>query len=108
MTDRDITDLARELLTIDTSAIGGSIIVDGVDVLETVRAAQTVARAVIELTAERDAYREENTRLREQVARVRTVADELEAAAQPGTFTGGRQLYCAHRIRAALNGETHD
>ena len=68
-------------------------------------AAAALARAVIELTAERDAYREENTRLREQTARMAALADELEATAQPGTFTGGRQLYCAHRIRAALNGE---
>lgn len=43
----DPVNLARELLAIDTSAIGGSIIVDGVDVLETTRAAQKVARAVI-------------------------------------------------------------
>lgn len=47
MTDRDITDLARELLAADTSAIGGNIIVDGVDVLETTRNAQKVARAVL-------------------------------------------------------------
>ena len=66
--------------------------------------AATLARAVIELTAERDAYREESTRLREEIARVEALADWLEATAQPSTFTGGRQLYCAHRIRAALNG----
>ena len=46
----DPVTLARELLTIDTSAIGRNIIVDGVDVLETTRNAQTVARAVIEMT----------------------------------------------------------
>ena len=49
-TDRDPLDLARELLAIDASAIGGSVIVDSVDVLETVRAAQKVARAVVDLT----------------------------------------------------------
>ncbi|WP_176227960.1 hypothetical protein [Escherichia coli] len=43
----DPVTIARELLQIDISAIGGSIIVDGVDVLETTRAAQKVARAVI-------------------------------------------------------------
>ena len=64
-----------------------------------------LARAVIELTARLDAYREENTRHREKIARMEALADELEATAQPGTFTGGRQLYCAHRIRTALNGE---
>ena len=45
--NRDPLTLARELLAIGTSAIGGNIIVDGVDVLETTRAAQKVARAVI-------------------------------------------------------------
>lgn len=54
----DPTTLAREVLTIDVSAIGGNIIVDGVDVLETTRTAQKLARAVIELTAELDAYRD--------------------------------------------------
>lgn len=43
----DPVTIARELLAIDISAIGGSIIVDGVDVLETTRNAQKVARAVI-------------------------------------------------------------
>ena len=111
MTDRDITDLARELLAIDASAIGGSIIVDGVDVLETVRAAQGVARAVIELTAERDAYREENTRLREQAARVKALADRLGHAAADdfdgvsGTSVSLVKYETAKAIRAALNGE---
>ena len=118
MTDRDITDLSRELLAIDASAIGGSIIVDGVDgvdVLETVRAAQGVARAVIELTAERDAYREENTRLREQAARVKALADRLDAeAGELYEYSGGMSdesewlEATATRIRTALDGETND
>lgn len=49
--DRDPLTIARELLEIDASAIGGNIVVDGVDVLETTRKAQKVARAVIEQRA---------------------------------------------------------
>lgn len=59
--------LARDLLTIDTSAIGGNIIVDGVDVLETTRNAQKIARAMIAVAelvdrfeAERDTSRTED------------------------------------------------
>ena len=47
----DPVTLARELLQIDISAIGGNIIVDGVDVLETTRNAQTLARAVLRMEA---------------------------------------------------------
>ena len=114
MPDRDITDLSRELLAIDTSAIGGSIIVDGAELTaETVRAAQKVARAVVELTAERDAYREEDTRLREQAARVKALADRLDAEAADdfdgvsGTSVSLVKYETAKAIRAALNGETN-
>lgn len=86
----DPVTLAREVLAIDTSAIGGNIIVDGVDVLETVRIAQKVARAVI---------------------RVGALADNLDSEAdllrEMGVHATDHGLY-AHRIRAALNGETHD
>ena len=86
MTDRDITDLARELLAADTSAIGGNIIVDGVDVLETTRAAQKVARAVI---------------------RVEALADRLDREASEYL---GRPVHSqtGDRIRAALNGDNHE
>ena len=88
MTDRDITDLARELLAADTSAIGGNIIVDGVDVLETVRAAQKVAHAVVAVAEVADNLDSEADFLR-----------EMDADATDHC------LY-AHRIRAALNGKT--
>ena len=86
MTYRDITDLARELLAADTSAIGGNIIVDGVDVLETTRAAQKVARAVI---------------------RVEALADRLDREASEYL---GRPVHsqAGDRIRAALNGDNHE
>lgn len=76
--------IARELLKIDTSAIGGSMIVDGVDVLETVRAAQKIARAV---------------------ERVDALADQLDREASEYL---GRPVHsqAGDLIRAALNGET--
>ena len=51
--------LAREVLTIDVSAIGGNIIVDGVDVLETTRTAQKLARAVLRMEALADRFEAE-------------------------------------------------
>lgn len=72
------------------------------------------ARAVVELTAERDAYREENTRFREQAARVKALADRLDAAAADdfdgvsGTSVSLVKYETAKAIRTALNGETHD
>lgn len=76
-----------------------------------VREAHTLARAVIELTAERDAYREENTRLREQAARVKALADRLDDAAADdfdgvsGTSVSLVKYETAKAIRAALNGD---
>ena len=58
MTTDPIT-LAREVLTIDVSAIGGNIIVDGVDVLETTRTAQKLARAVLRMEALADRFEAE-------------------------------------------------
>lgn len=89
--------IARELLKIDTSAIGGSIIVDGVDVLETTRNAQKVARAVIELTA--------------KVKRVEALAETWEEAARLVEARGGdvetvRDIL--QDVRAALNGDNHE
>ena len=85
--DRDPATIARELLAADTSAIGGSIIVDGVDVLETTRAAQKVARAVI---------------------RVEELADRLDAEANRMGSRGGAftARAFATEIRDALKGET--
>lgn len=84
--------LARELLTIDTSAIGGSIIVDGVDVLETTCAAQMVARAVIAAHELADQLRE--------------TANE---SSQEGMDDAGDAYQAAaNLIRAALNVETND
>ncbi len=88
----DPVTIAREVLAIDTSAIGGNIIVDGVDVLETVRIAQKVARAVIRVEALAD--------------RLDVVANELEAEGEDGYADAARTD--AHNIRIALNGETHD
>lgn len=88
----DPVTLARELLTIDISAIGGSIIVDGVDVLETTCAAQKLARAVIAAA--------------ELADRLEANASELEADGADDYADAARTD--AHSIRAALNGETHD
>ena len=74
-----------------------------------------LARAVIELTAELGAYREENTRHREKIARVEALADRLDAAglyarnhpdADVGLQAVARADRClAAQIRATLNGE---
>ena len=80
-------------------------------------AAPVLARAVIELTAERDAYREGNMRLREMRARTKALADLLARQAAwernppAGTMPDTASLYAdgleeaAARIRAALNGD---
>lgn len=88
MTDRDPLTIAREMLEIDTSAIGGNIVVDGVDVLETTRNAQTLARAVIAAA---------------------DLVDELREAADKShryCKDDARDAYqdAADRITAALNG----
>ena len=72
--------------------------------------APALARAVVELTAERDAYREENTRFREQAARVKALADQYDAEARlerrEGDVTDSINTQAtADRIRTALNGE---
>ena len=72
--------------------------------------APDLARAVIELTAERDAYREENTRFREQAARVKALADRLDNEAAYEASRGDTwDATCiraeARRIRRALNGD---
>lgn len=75
--------------------------------------AAALARAVIELTAERNAYREENTRFREQAARVKALADRLENEAADdfdgasGTSVSLVKYETAKAIRAILNGENH-
>lgn len=71
----------------------------------------TLARAVIELTAELDAYREENTRYREEIARVEALADRLDheaearRAARQDPFEVMTIRQEAARIRDALNGK---
>lgn len=76
-----------------------------------------LARAVIQLTAELGAYREENTRLREERARMAALADELDREADRihvrymdmGDHAHGlRDAYRedAKRIRTALNGDS--
>ena len=73
--------------------------------------AAALARAVVELTAERDAYREENTRFREQAARVKALADRLDHEAEARRAARQDPLEVltirqeAARIRAELNGE---
>lgn len=92
MTDRDTTDLARELLAADTSAIGGNTIMDGVDVLETTRAAQKVARAVIAAAELADQLRE---------AAHESYQEDMDDA-------GDAYQAAANLIRAALNGDNHE
>ena len=70
----------------------------------------TLARAVHSLTAERDAYREENTRYREKIARVEALADLYDANARLEMREGDvsesiNTRATADRIRAALNGD---
>lgn len=84
--DRDPLTIARELLEIDTSAIGGSI---RVDVLEATRNAQTLARAVVAAA---------------------DLADELREVAHESYLyckddAGDAYQDAADRITAALNGD---
>jgi len=65
-----------------------------------------LARAVIDLTAERDAYREQEARVIALADRLDVVANELEADGEDGYADAARTD--AHSIRAALNGENHD
>lgn len=114
-------DLAREVLDIQKAHEGMCKRTDlalpaSVDDLETLaNAAPILARAVRSLTAERDAYIEENTRLREQVARIKALADRLETEGTTGVRVPSRtphdsgwhdsQIIAATRIRTALNGD---
>lgn len=116
-TDRDSTDLAREVLDgaqcLDALPMT-AIVARTQAMISLAEAAPALARAVIELTAERDAYREENTRLREQAARVKALADRLDAEAADnfdgvsGTSVSLVKYETAKAIRAALEGETRD
>lgn len=72
--------------------------------------AAALARAVIELTAELNAYREENTRYREKIARMAALADQYDAEARLERREGDvsesiNTQATADRIRTALNGE---
>lgn len=115
----DPTALAREVLeaqaAFDRDAEDAAHYGEVCDRLNEVvdRAAPTLARAVIDLTAERDAYREENTCLREDraraeidltdmVERMEALADELDREASEHM---DRPVYSRSgtRIRAALN-----
>lgn len=100
----DPVTLAREVLAIDTSAIGGNIIVDGVDVLETVRIAQKVARAVIELAAQLDAERFAHANTAVKVKGAEALADKLDREASEYL---GRPVHsqAGDRIRRVLNGD---
>ena len=116
--DRDPAALAREVLDADKvrDSTPGTLYLDGPTheheeaASAILDAAPTLARAVIELTAERDAYREENTRLREQAARVKALADRLDAEAADdfdgvsGTSVSLVKYETTKAIRAALNG----
>lgn len=85
--DRDPVTLAREVLARDGQDIAAVLAAKpGIE-------SQTLARAVISLTAELDSYREENTRYREERARVEALADRLDDG------------HLRHLIRAALKGE---
>ena len=69
-----------------------------------------LARAVNELTAERDAYIEENMRLREVRARMAALADQYDAEARLERREGNvsesiNTQATADRIRTALNGD---
>ena len=71
--------------------------------------AAALARAVIELTARLGAYREENTRHRERIARVEVLADLYDANARLEMRGGDvsesiNTRAIADRIRTALNG----
>ena len=101
--DRYPTALAREVLA------GGDESNDRfLDFFEARNIAQTLARAVDSLTAELDAYREENTRHREKIARVEALAEKHETTARnmgSGSYGGALAAKIAQEIRAALNGE---
>ena len=116
MTDRNIVDLAREVLDdeLEWGALDPGHHPEGrAAVYRMANHAPALARAVVELTAELDAYREENTRHREKIARVETLADQYDAEARLEMREGDvsesiNTQATSDRIRAALNGETDD
>lgn len=65
-------------------------------------ASPALARAVIELTAERDAYREQEARVKALADRLDVIANELDADGEDGYADAARTD--AHSIRAALKG----
>ena len=104
MTDRNIVDLAHRVLGADKVGrdLNNAAAWDAVDlVLEN---APTLARAVIDLT--------------DKVKRMEALADKLEREAEKEREKPNRDPHdygwddactvAAHRIRAALNGETND
>ena len=104
MTDHDLTAIAREVVRQH-----GHLDCDALSRREKERL--DLARAVIDLTAERDAYIEENMRLREVRARMAALADQYDAEARLERREGDvsesiNTQATADRIRAALNGET--
>ena len=115
----DPTALAREVLDADKvrDSTPGTLYLDGPTheheeaASAILDAAPTLARAVDSLTAELDAYREENTRHREKIARVEALADRLDheaetrRAARQDPFEVMTIRQEAARIRAALNGD---
>ena len=114
----DPTALAREVLDADKvrDSTPGTLYLDGPTheheeaASAILDAAPVLARAVIELTAERDAYIEENTRLREVRARMAALADQYDAEARLERREGDvsesiNTQATADRIRAALNGD---
>lgn len=112
----DPTALAREVLMRDeeADAINDRVGYDASSSLyvENGWSAPALARAVIELTAELDAYREENTRHREKIARMEALADRLDheaearRAARQDPFEVMTIRQEAARIRTALNGDS--
>lgn len=86
MTTDPIT-LAREVLDLNADAVSGGVIVDDVDVRETLIAAQSLARTVLRMEA---------------------LAEKHEATARnmgPDSYGGALAAKIAQEIRTALNGD---
>lgn len=66
-----------------------------------------LARAVHDLTVERDAYAKENTRLREQKDRMEALADHWESLVSSDEYESAMRN-AATDLRTALNGDTDD
>ena len=109
--DRDPVTLAREVVARSERLSGFSYSIppeaqESVSSMraEQVKAAPDLGRAVINLTAERDAYREENARRREKDARMEALAEDFECMVS-GPW---EPQDVAARIRVALNGGDHE